>query len=64
MMLLPLSIFVALLSQAVSEKDSSYYPDGIANTNVNQKMYWRDASNVLQDLDKFDALYVSFHNCA
>jgi hypothetical protein len=26
-------------------------------------MYWHDAGNVLQDLDKFQALYVKYHGC-
>lgn len=27
-------------------------------------MYWKDAYNVLEDLDQFSALYITYHNCA
>jgi hypothetical protein len=27
-------------------------------------MYWKDSDNILQDLSKFSALYVRFHQCA
>ena len=52
-----------LLSAARASKDTTYYPEGMTNKNVNEKMYWRDANNVVEDLDEFDALYVSFHSC-
>ena len=45
-------------------KDDSYYMAGSGNPNVNQRMYWKDAENVLQDLSKFKALYVEFSHCA
>lgn len=56
-------IFLALWGPALAEKDSNYYPEGMVNSNVDEKMYWRDASNVLEDLGEFDALYVTFHSC-
>lgn len=28
-----------------------------------EEMYWRDADNVMQDLSKFQALYVRYHSC-
>jgi hypothetical protein len=47
-----------------ANKDESYYANGITNPNVRQKMYWKEGYNVLQDLDQFAALYVTYHNCA
>lgn len=48
----------------LADKDDSYYMAGSGNPNVNQKMYWKDAENVLQDLSQFKALYVEFSHCA
>ena len=45
-----------------AEKDSNPYPWG-ENPNNGFKMYWNDAPNVLQDLDKFSALYIKSHGC-
>ena len=62
-----LALSAALLSRAAvsAEKDTQYYPDGMSNPNaVSSKMYWADASNVLNDIGKFDALYVTHHHCA
>ena len=53
-----------LLSVVSAYKDDSYYMAGSGNPNVNEKMYWKDAENVLQDLSSFKSLYVEFHNCA
>ena len=50
--------------QKQNSKDSTYYPPGKSNPNVYDKMYWHDSLDVLNDLDKFDKLYVVFHNCA
>lgn len=36
----------------------------MGNPNVDLKMYWADAHNVLEDLDQFSYLYVQYHNCA
>ena len=47
-----------------ANKDESYYVNGITNPNVREKMYWKEGYNVLQDLDQFAALYVTYHNCA
>lgn len=47
-----------------AEKDSNYYPNGYSNPNIDEEMYWRDASNVLDDLSQFSKLYVTFHQCA
>mmetsp|Transcript_21334 Transcript_21334/g.39821 ORF Transcript_21334/g.39821 Transcript_21334/m.39821 type:complete len:501 (+) Transcript_21334:1-1503(+) len=51
-------------SSANAVKDDEYYRAGMGNPNVNLKMYWADAHNVLDDLSKFSALYVQYHNCA
>ena len=53
-----------LLSCVEGYKDDSYYMAGKSNPNIKQKMYWKDAENVLQDLSKFKALYVQFSGCA
>ena len=57
-------LWLLVLSVVRAEKDSTYWPPGKYNPNVNNKMYWKDAVNVLQDLDQFSKLYVVFHNCA
>ena len=49
---------------AKAYKDDSYYMPGKANPNVYEKMYWKDADNVLQDLSQFKALYVQYSHCA
>lgn len=45
-------------------KDDEYYRAGMGNPNVDLKMYWADAHNVLEDLDQFSSLYIQYHNCA
>lgn len=47
-----------------ADKDDSYYMAGQGNPNVNSRMYWKDAENILQDLSKFKALYVQYSHCA
>lgn len=47
-----------------AKKDSSYFPAGKSNPNVRDEMYWHDSADILQDLEKFDKLYVRYHNCA
>eukprot|EP00339_Tiarina_fusa_P022467 CAMPEP_0117026048 /NCGR_PEP_ID=MMETSP0472-20121206/19181_1 /TAXON_ID=693140 ORGANISM="Tiarina fusus, Strain LIS" /NCGR_SAMPLE_ID=MMETSP0472 /ASSEMBLY_ACC=CAM_ASM_000603 /LENGTH=356 /DNA_ID=CAMNT_0004732933 /DNA_START=161 /DNA_END=1231 /DNA_ORIENTATION=- len=50
---------------AHASRDDSYYRPGRGNPNTYaEKMYWEDASNVLEDLSSFSALYVEFHHCA
>ena len=48
----------------VAVKDDEYYRAGMGNPNVDLKMYWADAHNVLEDLDQFSSLYIQYHNCA
>ena len=57
-----LVLFVAL-GKARAVKDDSYYNANSGNPNVDLKMYWKDAENVMQDLSKFSALFVEFHTC-
>ena len=66
MMVLSKVLVLAAVAAPLSlgAKDSDYYPPGIVNPNVNLKMYWKDAINVLQDLDKFESLHVLYHGCA
>ena len=55
----------ALTTTASSNRDDTYYTNGITNPNVEQqKMYWHEGRNVLEDLDQFDKLYVTYHSCA
>lgn len=58
------SILLSSTSLVASYKDDSYYKPGSGNPNVNQKMYWKDAENILQDISKFETLYVEFQHCA
>jgi hypothetical protein len=60
------TLIIGLLGAAAvnADKDDSYYIAGTGNPNKNEKMYWKDAENVFQDLSKFSTLYVEFHNCA
>jgi len=44
--------------------DDEYYRAGMGNPNVDLKMYWADAHNVVEDLDQFSSLYIEYHNCA
>jgi hypothetical protein len=53
-----------LVVEGLSGKDTNYYRLGASNPNVNEKMYWRDSFNVLEDLSEFSHLYVKFHSCA
>jgi hypothetical protein len=67
---IPVATLLILLLAAVSSpvttanKDGNYYPSGMKNPNVNEKMYWRNAYDVIDDISSFDALYVKFHSCA
>ncbi len=54
----------AVLGSVKGTKDDSYYKPGSGNPNVYQKMYWKDADNILEDLDQFQTLYVQFQHCA
>jgi hypothetical protein len=51
------------IDSGYADKDSNRYPWG-QNPNVDFKMYWKDSSNVLQDLNEFQALYIKVHGCA
>jgi hypothetical protein len=59
-----LVLIVATVTVTTADKDGSYYPSGMRNPNVNEKMYWRNAQDVIDDISSFDALYVKFHSCA
>lgn len=57
-----LPVLVALAVPSMADRDTDYYP-GYTNPNVNTEMYWKNAINVLQDLDQFSSLYVKYHGC-
>lgn len=62
-----MKVFGILVLWAVvgrANKDSSFYPEGMENPNVKDKMYWANAINVLEDISQFDALYITHHGCA
>jgi len=62
--LLAATTLILLAESVRANKDDSYYIAGTGNPNVNEKMYWKDAENIFQDLGKFEELYVEYHNCA
>jgi hypothetical protein len=55
--------FFFLLSVVNADKDISYYNANHGNPNVDLKMYWKDAENILDDLSQFSSLHVQFHSC-
>jgi hypothetical protein len=59
-----LFVLAATAGTVRATKDDLYYRAGMGNPNVDLKMYWADAHNVLEDLDQFSALYIQYHNCA
>lgn len=58
------AFLLGIVAVVVAVKDDEYYRAGMGNPNVDLKMYWADAHNVLEDLDQFSALYIQYHNCA
>ena len=64
MMFLKVTSLLGAFAVASAVKDDEYYRPGMGNPNVDVKMYWADAHNVLEDLGKFSYLYVQYHNCA
>jgi hypothetical protein len=61
--------FVAALSLLLTSvvngaQDTAYYP-GFSNPNTEDEMYYREATNVLQDLEagEFASLYIKYHTC-
>jgi len=50
-------------NMARAAKDTDYYYPGFINPNTDNKMYWKDSVNVLQDLDQFESLYITYHHC-
>jgi len=57
-------LFASLAATVLADKDSGYYPEGFSNPNVDNKMYWKEPFNVMDDLQQFSKLYVTFNNCA
>jgi hypothetical protein len=57
-------VMMALVAFVVNaEKDSDYYLAGFTNPNtLSNEMYWKDSVNVMQDLDQFEALYITYHH--
>ena len=46
-----------------AEQDENFY-GSFSNPNLNNEHYWSNSKNILEDLSKFDKLYVKFENCA
>jgi len=57
-----LPVLLALV-KTQADKDGNVYSFG-SNPNLNNRMYWADSKAVLDDLNRFSALYIKFHNCA
>lgn len=51
---------------AYSSHDSQFYSSeyGMQNPNIHNGLYFAEAANVVDNLDEFEALYVTHHNCA
>ena len=56
------TVLALVVGTAIAEKDGNAYPWG-TNPNVQAQMYWRDASNILEDLDQFESLFIRVHGC-
>lgn len=61
------SLFFLLLSglftSSQAARDNDYYFPSFVNPNAKNKMYWKDSVNVLEDLDQFESLYITYHHC-
>ena len=57
-----LPMFLACVAHGA--QDSAYYP-GFTNPNTEDDMYYREAVNVIQDVEdgQFDSLYIKYHSC-
>lgn len=58
-------LLLSLLSSSLvvaDNKDQNVYPWG-ENPNTRYKMYWKDSTNVLNDLDLFSSLHIKVHGC-
>lgn len=63
-----ITIMIVVCSFALDEvhgaKDNSYYPyPEFVNPNTYYRMYWKDAANVIEDMDEFESLYIKYHGC-
>jgi hypothetical protein len=56
-------LLVVLLRLASGAKDNDYYFPGFVNPNTEYAMYWKDSINILQDLDQFESIYITYHHC-
>ena len=45
-------------------RDYTYYPGDFVNPLLSQPLYYKDAPNVLADLDSFQSIYILYHSCA
>jgi len=55
-------LVLATISLSSAERDSNA-PWGDGEPPRGFEMWWGDPSNVLEDMDKFQALYIKFHGC-
>lgn len=58
-------IVAEVTSKSEVKSDSNYYPSelGMSDPNLDDKMYWAESIDILDDLSSFDVLYVTHHNC-
>ena len=59
-----LLVSTLLVALAAAAKDVAYYENGIESPNEEEKMFWGDGLGVLEDLDQFKKLYITYHSCA
>ena len=61
-----LSSWHTAAASSPSSHDSQFYSSeyGMQNPNIHNGLYFAEAANVLDNLDEFEALYVTHHNCA
>jgi len=57
------SIFLSTTTLASAGQQDGNAPWGTGRPPRDFRMWWRDPSNVLEDLDQFSALYVRSHGC-
>jgi len=57
------SLFLSAITAATAGQHNGNAPWGTGRPPREFRMWWRDPSNVLEDLEQFSALYVRAHGC-
>ena len=58
-----ISLFLSAITAASAGQHNGNAPWGTGRPPREFRMWWRDPSNVLEDLEQFSALYVRAHGC-